>query len=160
MTNAFISIVFICLLCYANVNAQTQSGFYIILSKDKTCTNPFKALGSKSPMCVSKNPIVSELEFENVSKIIIDSLNFSKHINLKISNEAFNRLQILTTKISNIALVLVVDRTIIGVLENINTLANPIPINSTLNSNNINWIYKRLKKKRIDHNYYINQLNK
>lgn len=146
MANAFISIVFICFLCYTNVKAQTQSGFYIILSKDKTCTNPFKVLGAKSPMCLSENPIVSELEFENVSKIITDSLNFSKRINLKISKNAFKRLEILTTKLSKIALVLVVDQTIIGVFENINSLTNPIPIISNLYSSDIVWIYKRLKK--------------
>jgi hypothetical protein len=143
----YIIILTIYSICSTTLGAQTHlSGFYIVLEENKQCTNPFKTVDKKLPHCLSREPIVKASEFENVSKLIADTLSFSKRFTIKISEEGFERLQVLTKKIPKIALVLVVDETIVGVFENIGSLSNPIPIVSNLYSNDINWIYDRLKK--------------
>jgi hypothetical protein len=146
--------VFTCifsLLLLKQVYGQSEStGFYVVLDRKKECTNPFKSLAIVTiPVCLSKNPIVTKDDFENISKIHVDSIQATKYVNLKISKESFARFQLLGKKLPKTTLALVIDGTIVGIIENLQLIGNPIPIYSNIHSSDIEWVYENLLKLKI-----------
>jgi hypothetical protein len=138
------------LLFYGMVQGQSEStGFYVVLEKKKECVNPFKSLTPGTPLCLSKNPIVTKNDFENIGKIHTDSIQATKYVNLKITKEAYSRFQLLGKKLPQTTLALVINGTIVGIIENLQSIGNPIPIYSSMYSTDIEWVYENLLKLKI-----------
>jgi hypothetical protein len=151
MSKQVYSFFFLTLLVVVACEAYAQpdaTGFYVLLDRKKECTNPFKSLSISTPMCLSKNPIITEVDFESVSTIHTDSLRATKYISLKISKEAYGKVRLMAKKLPRTNLVLVVDGTIIGIISNLDTMGNPIPIYSDLYSSEVDWVFQKLKKVR------------
>jgi hypothetical protein len=124
-----------------------STGFYVVLDRKKECNNPFKSLTIMSvPLCLSKSPIIAEDDFESVGTIHTDSTRATKYLNLKISKEAYARFLLMARKLPRTNLALVVDGTIVGVIDNLDKVGNPIPIYSNLYSSDVEWVYQKLKK--------------
>ena len=141
----FLLILLVAFWCDAYAQPET-TGFYIVLDKKKECTNPFKSLTISIPLCLSKNPIIAEIDFESVSTIHTDSVRSTKYINLKISKAAYGKFMLMARKLPRTNLALVVDGTIVGVIENLESIGNPIPIYSGMYSSDVEWVYQKLKK--------------
>jgi hypothetical protein len=146
----FVLFFILSLLLSRQIYGQSEpTGFYIVLGKKKNCVNPFKSLNTDIPLCLSKSPIVTKKDFENIGKIHIDSVHGTKYINLKISREAYSRFQLLGKKLPQTTLALVIDGTIVGIIENLQSIGNPIPIYSSIYSTDIEWVYENLLKLKI-----------
>jgi hypothetical protein len=101
------------------------------------------------PLCLSKAPIIAQGDFESISNIFTDSVRLAKYINLKISKEAYDKFLLISRKLPRIDLALVVDGTIVGVLDNLDAIGNPIPIYANLYSSDVEWVYQKLKKAKL-----------
>jgi hypothetical protein len=141
------ALIALMIVIWQEAYTQTEStGFYIVLDKKNECTNSFSSFTPGKPLCLSKRPIISQIDFISVSEIQIDSFLRAKYISLKISKEADARLRLLSKKLPNTALALVIDGTIIGVVENLPSVHNPIPIYGSMYSADIERIHDKIKK--------------
>jgi hypothetical protein len=96
---------------------------------------------------LTKEPIITEAEFESVSEIRYDRTEGVKYLELKLSSDAFKTLKGLKKRLPDTDLALVVDRKVAGIFENQDQIEGRIiPIRGTLNSTEIDWIYRKLKK--------------
>jgi hypothetical protein len=130
--------------------SQSEStGFYVILDRKRECKNPFKSMNEGLPLCLSKAPIIAQGDFESISQVFIDSVKQAKYINLKISKGAYDKFLLISKKLPRIDLALVVDGTIVGVLDNLDAIGNPIPIYANLYSSDVEWVYQKLKKVKM-----------
>jgi len=143
-------LLFCCAATWHDSLCQSElTGFYIILERKKECVNTFRSRVEGLPLCLSKAPIIAQGDFESISDIFTDSVRHAKYINLKISREAHDKFLLISKKLPRIDLALVVDGTIVGILDNLESIGNPIPIYADFYSSDVEWVYEKLKKVKM-----------
>ncbi|HEY8938050.1 MAG TPA: hypothetical protein VIM65_22665 [Cyclobacteriaceae bacterium] len=131
--------------------AQTVelNGLYIILDDARDCPNRRPTVNNKTKKyCVSQRPIISAVEFESISQVIIDSIHNQKMVILKLSKNGFNTWKGVIKNFPNSSMALIIDGFAAGTFKNKEgeIPSFNIPINGPINSTEVDWIYEHLKK--------------
>ena len=140
----------LCFIPRASFPQKALNGFYILMENQSKCDHPFPVLHEKTTMCSTEKPIISDKDFVSVSEIMYDSTLFLKVIELKLSTEGFNVLRTLATRLPDSKIALVLDGKVTGIYKGSSGLiSQSIPISGSINSNEVDWIYERLKKMKL-----------
>lgn len=135
---------------------EAASGIYLSTGKSGNCQQKVKFYGKdKEFLCLTEMPIIPETEFLMVSEIQTDSIQNIRYVDLWISRNSFANLKLLSSKLPNNELVLVLDHQVAGIFDpHLDQLpTNFIRITGALNSWEIFWIYENLKKSAQYHSF-------
>ena len=129
------------------VYSQETTGFYVIMKYKKGCPHKLFTKDLTKPYCLTKEPIITENEFEEVSDVEYDSLLESNSLTLKLTMDGYKTLKVLTEKLPDTKLALVIDHTVAGIFDNANkVISRTLPIRGGIDGVEIEWIHSKLKK--------------
>ena len=135
---------------------ELVTGFYIVMPLNKKCPNKLRTLDGRQSFCLPKELIISELEFENVGEVKYDSVKEFTYLLIKLTVEGFKTLKVLTQKLPDADIALVVDGKVAGVFENPDLIVNRIvSILGGKDPAEIEWIHDKLKRNPNDGRYRV-----
>jgi hypothetical protein len=121
---------------------QTETGFYFELVK-VNCEYWADSFDFKNRYCITKDPIVKLNDLEYVGAIQYDAVKQTKQIEIKLSKQALHTLNLLTEKLPNQKLLLVVKQRVVGSFN-----LKGLVIEGRIDSGEIEWLSRNLKIKK------------
>ncbi len=121
---------------------QNETGFYFESIKDH-CEYWANSFDFKKHYCITKEPIVNLNDFEYVGNIKYDAVKQTKQIEIKLSKRAVSKLKLLTEKLPDQKLLLVVKQRVVGSFD-----LQGLLIEGNVDSGEIDWLSKNLKIKK------------
>ena len=121
---------------------QNETGFYFESVKEH-CEYWANSFDFKRHYCITKNPIVNLNDFEYVGDIQYDAVKQTKQIEIKLAKPALKKLKLLTEKLPNQKLLLVVKQRVVGSFD-----LQGLLIEGNVDSGEIDWLSKNLKIKK------------
>jgi preprotein translocase subunit SecD len=145
-----IRIILVVAICWLNITAcfsQQSTGFYFAIEDRRNCSNIIYSFDEKQKYCVTKEPILSDREFESISEIEFDPLRQSKCVNLQLTKKGFDLIQKLTKQLPNKKLLLVVGNRVVGTFNGVGKIASRrLPISGSMDSQVVDWVHDKLSK--------------
>ena len=131
-------------------NAFSQglpSGIYIVIPMTRKCANQLTNLDGSKSFCLPDVPVISRKEFENVSNVMFDNARQSGYLMVKLTNDGFKALKVLTEKLPDSNFVLVTGDKVAGVFElKGRLLTRQLPVYGGKNPLDMDWIFQSLMK--------------
>jgi hypothetical protein len=146
-THLSITILFLTLsLSTLTSVAQTSPiGIYVSVKTKKRCENPVIGLDNKK-VCLAPQPVLTLDDISHISPMKIDLANQS-YFNLVFTEAGASKLRSLSIAFPNTKIVLVVDKTVVGVLKDLDVLKSNVlkMTGSTEPGKNLEFVYEKLK---------------
>ncbi|HQQ98066.1 MAG TPA: hypothetical protein PLX35_12440 [Cyclobacteriaceae bacterium] len=131
-----------------SLSAQhTPNGFYVIIPQPAGCLNPVYGFTPGKQYCLPKDPLIPATEFTSVSDMQYNNRESLMYINLYLSPEGLSKLRAFSKTLPDATLALVIDDVVTGSFDSRGKeVANSIPISGPKGSDEVEWIWLKLKK--------------
>jgi hypothetical protein len=131
-----------------NLKAQhTPNGFYVIIPELAGCLNAVYGFTPGKQYCLPKEPLIPATEFTSVSDLQYNNRESLMYINLYLTPEGLRTLRAFSKTLPDATLALVIDDVVTGSFDSRGKeIVNSIPISGPKGSDEVEWIWIKLKK--------------
>lgn len=147
MVRLLIISVFFCGLGNSLSAQHTPNGFYVIIPESTGCLNPVFGFTPGKQYCLPKEPLIPSAQFTSVSDLQYNNRESLMYINLYLSSEGLNTLRAFAKTLPEATLALVIDDVVTGSFDSRGKeVVNSIPISGPKGSDEVEWIWLKLRK--------------
>jgi hypothetical protein len=145
-------LVFLFSLFAEGVPQEKSIGIFMVMKdggkKNINCQKVLRSRNLKTSACIANTAVIGLEEFSSMTEIVNSVIRRKSSFDLILSPNGYNKLKKIITSLPENELVLIVDDTVVGFIENLEQISNrSIEIGGEVNSPDVQWAYDHLKTK-------------